>query len=61
IFDAPGFRADFLNRIRVSKGLKQRPARRGRLVRFREYDKLADHFEAHCDVERILEVMSELK
>ena len=61
IFDAPGFRADFLNRIRVSKGLKQRPARRGRLVRFREYDKLADHFEGYCDVERILEVMSELK
>lgn len=59
ILDSPRFRGDFLNQIRVEKGLKQRRPRQGRLARFREYDRLADHFEAHCDVERILSYLSD--
>jgi adenosylcobyric acid synthase len=54
IMDAPGFRGDFLNRLRKKKGLKTRPPKQGRLARFHQYDRLADHFEAHCDVDGIL-------
>lgn len=54
ILDAPGFRGDLLNRIRRDKGLRERKPGRGRLSRFHQYDLLADHFEKHCDVERIL-------
>ena len=54
ILDSPGFRGDFLNRIRRGKGLKERPPGPGRLARFHQYDKLADHFEAHCNVDNIL-------
>ena len=54
ILDSPGFRSDFLNRIRRAKGLKERPPKQGRLGRFHEYDKLANHFEKHCKVEEIL-------
>ena len=54
LLDSPAFRAEFLNRIRVAKGLKERAPTRGRLARFHQYDRLADHFEAHCDVDRIL-------
>lgn len=54
ILDSPGFRAEFLNRLRRAKGLRERPARQGRLARFHQYERLADHFEAHCDVERII-------
>ncbi len=54
ILDSPGFRGDFLNRIRRAKGLKERPPKQGRLGRFHQYDKLADHFEKHCKVEEIL-------
>jgi len=57
ILDSPGFRGDFLNRIRRAKGLKERAARHGRLARFHQYDRLADLFEAHCDVERIIELI----
>jgi adenosylcobyric acid synthase len=57
ILDSPGFRGDFLNRIRAEKGLKQRRPRQGRIARFREYDRLADHFEAHCDIERIISLL----
>ncbi|MBW2016831.1 MAG: cobyric acid synthase [Deltaproteobacteria bacterium] len=54
LFDRPGFRASFLNRLRRAKGLKERRPKQGRLSRFHQYDRLADHFEAHCDWERIL-------
>jgi adenosylcobyric acid synthase len=42
---------------REVKGLKERPPRGGRRGRFHQYDQLADHFEAHCDVERTLSFM----
>ncbi len=54
VLDSPGLRGEILNRIRAAKGLPQRKPRKGRLSRFKQYDKLADHFETHCDVERIL-------
>ncbi len=54
ILDAPGFRGEFLNRLRKKKRLKERRPGKGRAARFREYDRLADHFEKYCDVERIL-------
>ncbi|MBN1106744.1 MAG: cobyric acid synthase [Deltaproteobacteria bacterium] len=57
ILDTPGFRGELLNRHRRAKGLRPRPPRQGRLARFHHYDRLADHFEAHCDVERILSSM----
>ncbi len=55
IFDSPGFREAFLNRIRYEKGLETRHSRGDRAERFREYDRLADHFEAHCDIDRMLQ------
>jgi len=54
ILDSPGFRGDFLNRIRRAKGLKERSPKPGRQARFHQYDRLADHFEAHCNVDEIL-------
>jgi len=56
VLDSTGFRGEILNRIRVSKGLRPRKARKGRLSRFRQYDKLADHFETYCDVDKILQL-----
>jgi adenosylcobyric acid synthase len=58
ILDAPEFRGELLNRLRRAKGLKARSPKQGRLARFHQYDKLADHFEAHCDVEGILSSLS---
>ena len=58
LFDSPGWRRAFLNEIRREKGLPQRrTAASGRGARFHQYDRLADHFEKHVDVDRILEVM----
>lgn len=54
VLDSPSFRGWLLNQIREWKGLKPRKPRAGRLSRFREYDKLADHFQRYCDVERII-------
>ncbi|MEE4353008.1 MAG: cobyric acid synthase [Desulfatiglans sp.] len=54
IFDQPDFRGAFLNRLRKTKGLKKRSPRQGRMSRFHQYDRLADHFEQYCDVEKIL-------
>lgn len=54
LLDATGFRGWLLNQIRTSKGLKARKAGSGRRARFHQYDRLADHFEAHCDMERIM-------
>lgn len=57
ILDSGGFRGAFLNNLRRSKGMKQKPPRGGRRGRFHQYDRLADHFEAHCDVEKIISLM----
>ncbi len=57
VLDSPGFRAWLLNLIREEKGLEPKKARPGRLSRFKDYDKLADHFERYCDVERIIGFM----
>ena len=54
ILDSSGFRGEFLNSLRRKKGLKERPPKQGRLARFHQYDRLADHFEEHCDVDRII-------
>jgi adenosylcobyric acid synthase len=54
ILDSPGFRGELLNVLRRDKGLKERASRQGRLARFHQYDRLADHFEAHCDMKKIL-------
>jgi adenosylcobyric acid synthase len=54
ILDTPGFRGEFLNILRRAKGLKERAPRQGRLARFHQYDRLASHFEKHCDVDRIV-------
>jgi len=59
ILDVPNFRGDFLNSIRRTKGLKERTPKQGRLARFHQYDRLADHFEAQCDVEKILSYLSD--
>jgi adenosylcobyric acid synthase len=57
LFDLPGFRGEFLNRIRKAKGLKTQRPKQGRVTKDHQYDRLADHFEVHCDVERILSSM----
>jgi len=44
LLDSPSFRADLLNRIRKAKGLDEMPPKRGRLARFHQYDRRADHF-----------------
>ena len=54
LFDLPGFRGDFLNHMRKAKGLKAKRPKQGRITKEHQYDRLADHFEADCDVERIL-------
>lgn len=58
VLDAPGFRGAYLNGIRSEKGLRERRPTRGRLARFHQYDRLADHFETHCDMEGIMECIT---
>ena len=57
ILDTSGFRGNFLNDIRRGKGLGERVPKQGRMARFHQYDRLADHFEAHCDIERIIDLI----
>ncbi|RLB21735.1 MAG: hypothetical protein DRG71_07955 [Deltaproteobacteria bacterium] len=57
VLDSPSFRAEILNKIRALKGLKTRRPTKGRLARFAQYDKLADHFEKHCDIQRIFTLL----
>ena len=54
IMDSPGIRGEFINSLRRAKGLIEKAPKQGRLARFHQYERLADHFEAHCDVEKIL-------
>lgn len=55
IFDLPGFKGAFLNRLREAKGLSPKKPKPGRLSRFTQYDRLADHYEKYCDVEKIIQ------
>ncbi|AJE02431.1 cobyric acid synthase [Geobacter pickeringii] len=50
LFDNAGFRISFLNRLRRSKGLEERPAAEQGLDPF---DRLAAHLERHLDLERL--------
>ena len=56
VLDSPGFRESFLNQIRWAKGLESRAAKRAGRSKSHQYDRLADHFEAHCDVEKIVKI-----
>jgi adenosylcobyric acid synthase len=53
LLDHPTLRAAFLNRLRKAKKLKTRPARKNNRDREKEFDRLADHFEKYCDLDRI--------
>jgi adenosylcobyric acid synthase len=57
ILDAPGFRSAFLNRLRRRKSLCERRPGPGRRARFHQYDRLADHFQAHCDTDRMINLL----
>jgi len=57
ILDAAGFRGSFLNSIRRKKGIRERRPGPGRRARFHQYDRLADHFETHCNIDRILALL----
>ncbi len=54
IFDNPLFKGEFLNVLRRVKGIKERNVLGGGSSRSHQYDRLADHFERHCDVEKII-------
>jgi len=57
IMDSAGIREDILNRIRLKKGLKPKKRRINRMLRFREYERLADIFEKYCNMRKILEII----
>lgn len=58
LLDSPSFRLEFLNELRRAKGLPQASkASAGRSGRFRQYDRLAEHFEKHVDVPAVLKTM----
>lgn len=57
IFDSPSFRVEFLNVLRRAKGIGEKMHGAGMSSRLRQYDRLADHFEKYCDVERIVSVV----
>ncbi|RLC33570.1 MAG: cobyric acid synthase CobQ [Deltaproteobacteria bacterium] len=57
VFDSPGFRKEYLDGVRIEKGLSPRRAASGRLARFRHYERLADHFERYCTVDRIIDTL----
>ena len=56
ILDSPAFRENFLDPIRRQKGLEKSPPTQA-LSRSHQYERLADHFEAYCDVERIIQAL----
>jgi adenosylcobyric acid synthase len=57
LLDHPAMRASFLNRLRKAKKLKTRPARKTSRDREKEFDRLADHFEKYCDLDRIFHAL----
>lgn len=54
LFDSPNFRGAILNDLRSIKGLSAKRPQPGRKARFSQYDSLAEHFEKHCDVDKII-------
>jgi hypothetical protein len=48
-------RVSFLNRLRKAKGLKTRPSRKNIRDREKEFDRIADHFTTHCNIDRIFD------
>ena len=58
ILDTPGFREVFLNGLRKEKGLMPRKSCKTGRRKDKEYDRLADHFEKNCDVERIIQIVT---
>ena len=54
ILDRTGFRTEFLNSVRRAKGLEEATSRPGRRGRVDPYDRLADHFEKYCHVDRMV-------
>jgi adenosylcobyric acid synthase len=57
VFDSSGFKSEFLNVLRQSKGLRKRPVKHIRKSRLIQYDRLADHFEKYCDVKKIIKAV----
>jgi adenosylcobyric acid synthase len=55
IFDNSSFRKEFLNVLRRSKGIKEKERSQRMPSRSYQYDRLADHFEKYCDIERIID------
>jgi len=53
LFDEPDFRAAFLNRLRGAAGLPERPAR----AVVPDIERLADHVEAHLEMDRLDEII----
>ena len=49
LFDAPTFRGEFLNRLRAAAGLPARPP----TAAGSDFERLADHVEAHVDLDRL--------
>jgi adenosylcobyric acid synthase len=49
LFDAPAFRAGFLDRLRAAAGLPARPP----AACGSDFERLADHVEAHLDLDRL--------
>ena len=60
LMDSGRWRNEFLNRLRQAKKLPlKKKAASSRKGRFHQYDLLADHFEQHTDVERILDMIGQ--
>jgi len=59
IMDSDEFREDFLNKIRIKKGLVPKRSEQVALSRFKEYDRLAQHFERYCDIERLIKIIED--
>ena len=60
VFDQPGFRREWLNRVRIRKHLQARDVEVSRTVSARlshALDRWADHVEQYCDVGNIFSVL----
>ena len=55
LFDASAFRDAFLNDLRKTKNLPLKKSKTNRKSRYEQYDRLAHHFETHCDVDAIIQ------
>jgi adenosylcobyric acid synthase len=59
LFDAPQITARWLRGVGMND--VQAPALHGPAARDRDYDRLADHFEAHVDVEAIIGLVGRIE